>query len=126
MTTRTQALDPITLQVISAARRPRHRTPACVQGSAEQRGGGAFRPGFTGGQGGATTPPRSWTRAGGSSWANRAMLDQMVQADRVGGKATEPGDYRWRPFQLAFLLTVMVSAIRGAARPRHTWVSSRS
>ena len=44
--------------------------------------------------------------------ANRAMLDQMVQADRVGGKATEPGEYRWRPFQLAFLLTVMVSAIR--------------
>ena len=44
--------------------------------------------------------------------ANRAMLDQMVQADRVGGKATDPGDYRWRPFQLAFLLTVMVSAIR--------------
>ena len=44
--------------------------------------------------------------------ANRAMLDQMVQADRAGGKATDPGDYRWRPFQLAFLLTVMVSAIR--------------
>ena len=44
--------------------------------------------------------------------ANRAMLDQMVQADRTGGKATEPGGYRWRPFQLAFLLTVMVSAIR--------------
>ena len=44
--------------------------------------------------------------------ANRAMLDQMRQADRVGGKATELDDYRWRPFQLAFLLTVMVSAIR--------------
>ena len=44
--------------------------------------------------------------------ANRAMLDQMVQADRAGGKATDPGGYRWRPFQLAFLLTVMVSAIR--------------
>ena len=43
---------------------------------------------------------------------NQAMLDQMVQADRVGGKEAEPGDYRWRPFQLAFLLTVMVSAIR--------------
>ena len=45
-------------------------------------------------------------------WANRAMLDQMRQADRAGGKETEPGQYRWRPFQLAFLLTVMVSAIR--------------
>ena len=44
--------------------------------------------------------------------ANRAMLDQMVQADRVGGREAEPGEYRWRPFQLAFLLTVMVSAIR--------------
>ena len=53
-------------------------------------------------------------------WANRAMLDQMVQArrvqadraDRAGGREAEPGQYRWRPFQLAFLLTVMGSAIR--------------
>ena len=50
-------------------------------------------------------------------WANRAMLDQMVQARRVqpdqaGGREAEPGQYRWRPFQLAFLLTVMGSAIR--------------
>ena len=44
--------------------------------------------------------------------ANRAMIDQMRQANRVGGKETAPDDYRWRPFQLAFLLTVMVSAIR--------------
>ena len=44
--------------------------------------------------------------------ANRAMFDQMRQADRVAGRETEPGDYRWRPFQLAFLLTVMVSTIR--------------
>ena len=42
--------------------------------------------------------------------ANRAMLDQMRQADRTGGR--EIGRYRWRPFQLAFLLTVMESAIR--------------
>ena len=42
--------------------------------------------------------------------ANRAMLEQMRQADRAGGK--EIGRYRWRPFQLAFLLTVMESAIR--------------
>ena len=42
--------------------------------------------------------------------ANQAMLNQMRQADRVGGK--EVGGYRWRPFQLAFLLTVMESAIR--------------
>ena len=44
--------------------------------------------------------------------ANRAMLDQMRRADHIAGRETEPEDYRWRPFQLAFLLTVMVSAIR--------------
>ena len=44
--------------------------------------------------------------------ANRAMLDQMVQADRVGSNEAKPGQHRWRPFQLAFLLTVLVSVIR--------------
>ena len=44
--------------------------------------------------------------------ANRAMLDQMRRADRIAGRDTGPDDYRWRPFQLAFLLTVVVSAIR--------------
>ena len=44
--------------------------------------------------------------------ANRAMLDQMHRADRIAGRDTGPDDHRWRPFQLAFLLTVMVSAIR--------------
>ena len=44
--------------------------------------------------------------------ANRSMLDQMRQVDRVAGKETEAGRYRWRPFQLAFLLTTMESAIR--------------
>jgi len=42
--------------------------------------------------------------------ANRAMLDQMSQADRLTGKET--GSYRWRAFQLAFLLTSMESVIR--------------
>ncbi len=42
--------------------------------------------------------------------ANQAMFEQMRQADRTGGR--DPGRYRWRPFQLAFLLTVMESAIR--------------
>ena len=42
--------------------------------------------------------------------ANRAMLDQMRQGARVSGRKVE--SYRWRPFQLAFLLTVMESAIR--------------
>ena len=44
--------------------------------------------------------------------ANRAMLDQMRRADRIAGREDGPDDHRWRPFQLAFLLTVMVSAIR--------------
>ena len=44
--------------------------------------------------------------------ANRAMLDQMVQAARAGGKEAEPVEHRWRPFQLAFLLTTMESTIR--------------
>lgn len=43
--------------------------------------------------------------------ANRAMLDQMRQNDRVGGRNTESSRYRWHPFQLAFLLAVMKSAI---------------
>ena len=44
--------------------------------------------------------------------ANRAMLDQMRQAGGVAEKETAYGRYRWRPFQLAFLLTTMESAIR--------------
>ncbi len=51
--------------------------------------------------------------------ANRAMLEQMRQADRAEGQADRadgkeagPRSYRWRPFQLAFLLTVMESAVR--------------
>lgn len=43
--------------------------------------------------------------------ANRAMLSQMVQADRNRGKAPETDSYKWRPFQLAFLLAVVESAI---------------
>ena len=44
--------------------------------------------------------------------ANRAMRDQMGQADRAAGKAAPERGYRWRPFQLAFLLTVLASVIR--------------
>ena len=44
--------------------------------------------------------------------ANQAMLDQMRQADRVSGKHRAENDYRWRPFQLAFLLAVIESAIQ--------------
>lgn len=44
--------------------------------------------------------------------ANQAMLDQMRQADRVKGEPKADSEYHWRPFQLAFLLTVIKSAIR--------------
>ena len=42
--------------------------------------------------------------------ANRAMLDQMCQARMANGKEPDPDGSRWRPFQLAFLLTAMESA----------------
>ena len=41
--------------------------------------------------------------------ANRAMLDQMRQHDRLQGKPRGDDAYRWRPFQLAFLLTTLKS-----------------
>ena len=44
--------------------------------------------------------------------ANRAMCDQMRQGDVGGGERDDAQQPRWRPFQLAFLLTVMESAIR--------------
>lgn len=44
--------------------------------------------------------------------ANRAMLDQMRQADRIRGTDGKNESHRWRPFQLAFLLTTLASAIR--------------
>ena len=43
--------------------------------------------------------------------ANRAMREQMLRARPASGNETET-EPRWRPFQLAFLLTVMESAIR--------------
>jgi len=44
--------------------------------------------------------------------ANEAMLDQMRQFDLVRGKGRDVKDYKWRPFQLAFLLTVIESAVK--------------
>ena len=44
--------------------------------------------------------------------ANRSMLDQMRQSDRIRGKSNDLSVYKWRPFQLAFLLTVIESAIQ--------------
>ncbi len=42
--------------------------------------------------------------------ANRAMLQQMSQTDRAAGRAVRE-DYRWRPFQLAFLLLTLESTV---------------
>lgn len=41
--------------------------------------------------------------------ANCAMLNQMLQGDRVRGTQRTEGDYRWRAFQLAFLLAALES-----------------
>ena len=43
--------------------------------------------------------------------ANRAMLDQMRRHDRAAGRDRDVREYRWRPFQLAFLLAVIESTI---------------
>ena len=43
--------------------------------------------------------------------ANRAMLDQMRQHDHLQGKPRADDAYRWRPFQLAFLLTTLESTV---------------
>jgi hypothetical protein len=43
--------------------------------------------------------------------ANQAMLDQMQQTNRNKGQATDLSRMNWRPFQLAFLLTTLESAI---------------
>ena len=43
--------------------------------------------------------------------ANWAMLDQMRQRDRARGRDKDAREYRWRPFQLAFLLAVIASTI---------------
>ena len=43
--------------------------------------------------------------------ANQAMLDQMRQHDVAAGRYRDVRDYRWRPFQLAFLLAVIESTL---------------
>ena len=50
--------------------------------------------------------------------ANRAMEAQMAQADRVAKRAVR--DYLWRPFQLAFLLLTIESAVNEDSGDRDT------
>ena len=41
---------------------------------------------------------------------NQAMMDQMRQHGHLQGKPQADSEYRWRPFQLAFLLTTLESS----------------
>jgi Helicase conserved C-terminal domain len=52
--------------------------------------------------------------------ANRAMLDQMRQHDKVHGKLRTDDNFRWRPFQLAFLLMTLESTANGESEFRDT------
>ena len=52
--------------------------------------------------------------------ANRAMLKQMSQYDRIHGKDHADDSYRWRPFQLAFLLTTLESTSNKESKFRDT------
>lgn len=52
--------------------------------------------------------------------ANRAMLDQMHQHDRLQNKPRSDDAYRWRPFQLAFLLTTLESTANEDSEFRDT------
>ena len=52
--------------------------------------------------------------------ANRAMLDQMRQHDLLHGKSRADHEYRWRPFQLAFLLTSLESTTNEDSEFRDT------
>ena len=51
-------------------------------------------------------------------FANQAMVRQMAQADQAAGRPA--GDYRWRPFQLAFLLLSIESAVNEGSDDRDT------
>lgn len=52
--------------------------------------------------------------------ANCAMLDQMRQHDHLQGKSCGDDAYRWRRFQLAFLLTTLESTANGDSEFRDT------
>jgi hypothetical protein len=45
------------------------------------------------------------------AFANQAMLEQMQRTDEIKPGVSQSKVYRWRPFQLAFLLTTIESAI---------------
>jgi len=52
--------------------------------------------------------------------ANRSMLEQMRQHDKLKGNSNSEDAYRWRPFQLAFLLTTLESTANPESEFRDT------
>jgi hypothetical protein len=52
--------------------------------------------------------------------ANQAMLDQMMQHDLIQKREKAPEAYRWRPFQLAFLLCEIESVVHEESDFRDT------
>lgn len=52
--------------------------------------------------------------------ANEAMLMQMLSSDKNKGKAKDLGNYKWRPFQIAFVLMVLESATNDDSDYRDT------
>jgi len=52
--------------------------------------------------------------------ANKAMLMQMAAPDQVKGKSTPIDQYKWRPFQLAFILMVLESTTNEDSNFRDT------
>ena len=52
--------------------------------------------------------------------ANEAMLMQMVSSDKNKGKTNDSGSYKWRPFQVAFVLMVLESATNDDSDYRDT------
>ena len=52
--------------------------------------------------------------------ANKAMLMQMDVTDQTKGKKTDKKNYKWRPFQLAFILMVLESSTNEDSEFRDT------
>ncbi len=52
--------------------------------------------------------------------ANEAMLQKMLSSDKNKGKTKEISDYKWRPFQIAFVLMVLESATNEDGEYRDT------
>jgi hypothetical protein len=52
--------------------------------------------------------------------ANKSMLDQMMASDRAKGSEKDAEHYKWRPFQIAFVLLVLESATNEDSHFRDT------